>query len=976
MKILQVAKGRKKTSVVVLMVAMIILSNVSFGAKASNYATYDSDGIIDEQAYVEDEVMVASLENHSTIQENDMGWSLDPDYNYAPSSTGYASGANSPPEVTYKNSNEDHNNEAYYEEDRSSYEKIEDEYRYEDDYGTVDDGYKEDTVTHEFFTTIMPLSIITSSGTVANGDTATVGADITGDIIVDGGTLILDGSHTINGTVTVQDGGTFNMSNGEITGSDRGVVVTGAASTFNLSGNGIIRENISLGSGGGVRANTGATINMSGGSIEENQGDNGGGVAIEDTNTTFNMSGGSIRENSAANNGGGVSAAATATFIMTGGVIEDNNAANLGGGVSTGTGASFHMSQPSSVETLIYNNRASNSGGVQVGMAGTTFVMTGGKIEYNHALAGNGGGARIAGNASFTMSGGTIEDNTATQNGGGVAIESGASFTMNEGANGSSGTISSNGATWGGGVLVDSSTFDLHGGVIHGNTANSGGGGVRVQHSSVFTLYDGTVSSNTANSHGGGISIHDTSTVYMHDGEIINNSCNQSGGGVVIGASADAIFINRFYLYNGNISGNQAATYGGGGVNVSTNAFFAMFNGTINNNQAINNTNGGGVWIGNNAITTMDGGTIQANTGINGGGVWVATTGTFNATSGGIINNHANQHGGAIWTTRYHNIEIANTVIFNHNTAIIPYNHGIANQGMSGNIDPAYSGGGLGGDPQNIGWASVSIPDTHALNNFDINYTGTPLLLNVTVVNSHATVTGEGEYSYNDSVTIHAGTREGYTFTGWTVDGTDIMLAGSTDATTTFTMPLRNVTVTANWYMPGNNGGDSVGNGNNNGGDSVGNGNNNGSGSIGGGGNNSGSGNIAGGGIGSGGNSSSNTPLPGFITPHDNIERESGSPDNPIVAPPDNPAPDDGGVNQPVNENNEIPNLPQSPSTENEENMTLNATSVDANTEIERKNPRTSDDSSSNKTSLLITGIVISLGALLLESKLRKGTAS
>jgi len=69
----------------------------------------------------------------------------------------------------------------------------------------------------------------------------------------------------------------------------------------------------------------------------------------------------------------------------------------------------------------------------------------------------------------------------------------------------------------------------------------------------------------------------------------------------------------------------------------------------------------------------------------------------------------------------------------------------------------------------------------------------------VTVNNSFASPTGAGDYIVDDIVTINAGTREGYTFVGWTVSTLNADLASTLAATTTFTMPASNVVVSANW---------------------------------------------------------------------------------------------------------------------------------------------------------------------------------
>ena len=56
---------------------------------------------------------------------------------------------------------------------------------------------------------------------------------------------------------------------------------------------------------------------------------------------------------------------------------------------------------------------------------------------------------------------------------------------------------------------------------------------------------------------------------------------------------------------------------------------------------------------------------------------------------------------------------------------------------------------------------------------------------------------GAGNYAVNDIVTINAGNRSGYTFNGWT--SADVTFADAGAQTTTFTMPARNVAVTATW---------------------------------------------------------------------------------------------------------------------------------------------------------------------------------
>ncbi|MDD4239031.1 MAG: S-layer homology domain-containing protein [Desulfotomaculaceae bacterium] len=79
--------------------------------------------------------------------------------------------------------------------------------------------------------------------------------------------------------------------------------------------------------------------------------------------------------------------------------------------------------------------------------------------------------------------------------------------------------------------------------------------------------------------------------------------------------------------------------------------------------------------------------------------------------------------------------------------------------------------------------ASIVVPETYA----------------VTMNGVGSGAAGAGDYAENDTVTINAGNRSGYTFNGWT--STDVTFANANAQTTTFTMPAKNVTVTATWKI-------------------------------------------------------------------------------------------------------------------------------------------------------------------------------
>ena len=72
-----------------------------------------------------------------------------------------------------------------------------------------------------------------------------------------------------------------------------------------------------------------------------------------------------------------------------------------------------------------------------------------------------------------------------------------------------------------------------------------------------------------------------------------------------------------------------------------------------------------------------------------------------------------------------------------------------------------------------------------------------PLSYTLNVVDSYADDSGAGAYEEGELVTIDAGSRPGYRFTGWTATSGDI--ADPTASQTTFIMPDEAATVTASW---------------------------------------------------------------------------------------------------------------------------------------------------------------------------------
>lgn len=211
----------------------------------------------------------------------------------------------------------------------------------------------------------------------------------------------------------------------------------------------------------------------------------------------------------------------------------------------------------------------------------------------------------------------------------GITVGNGKTFTLCDCKD--SGKIThgtdSNGEKYDGrGVDVSQGTFNMYGGSITGNTANTGAG--VSMYNGTFNMYGGSITGNEAKN-------------------LTTNSDNVGiGGGVYMEQNS------TFNMYDGTIS-NNTGEYGGG-VNINSKSVFNMRGGTIENNKATGNNTafggGGGVNIAGSTVDTfnMSGGIIRGNTtNTYGGGVYVGWN--FNMTGGEITGNGAAKYGGGVY---------------------------------------------------------------------------------------------------------------------------------------------------------------------------------------------------------------------------------------------------------------------------------------------------------------------------------------
>jgi uncharacterized repeat protein (TIGR02543 family) len=434
---------------------------------------------------------------------------------------------------------------------------------------------------------------------------------------------------------------------------------------------------------------------------------------------------------------------------------------------------------------------------------GGTLIMSNGAISDNTASGLHGGG--VHNNGNFSLLGGEISNNSAIDGIGGSGWGGG---VYNGGIFGMFGGVISGSRGWWGGGVYNTGTFEMSKGIIYSNTADSGGG---VHNAGTFSLFGGVISDNTAITRGGGI-WNFGGPLSMSGGEISNNTARSGGGifnadsfslfgGVIFGNTGGVYNVATFVMSGGEISDNNGIgvfnsvgkfslfggvisnNNGGGVYNLES---FTMFGGVISNNIA---SNGGGVYNGASnffARFTMFGGVISNNTAVAGGGVYMGG-GFVELHNGSILGNTASNDGGGVWVVAENlgRLFVFDGITFSNNSASVAYDRAPLH-------DAVYYAC--------IGEAVIwTEPFIQGYNNYDISYTnGMPFTFyTVNVTDSYAITSGAGCYVTGALVTLDAGSRVGYLFSGWTVNEGGVMLPNSPQ--TTFTMPANDIVVTANW---------------------------------------------------------------------------------------------------------------------------------------------------------------------------------
>jgi Right handed beta helix region len=286
------------------------------------------------------------------------------------------------------------------------------------------------------------------------------------------------------------------------------VTLNGASGSriFSVSGGGHLRlrkitlENGYFNGSGGAISNAG-TLSLHGVTVKGSHApESGGGVyttgPLDITNSTF------ASNNS--NFGGGIEAEGGAVVTISGSTFHNNQSVGVQSDHSDGIGAAIYLTtgaKATVTNSTFKDNTAWNGGAFGVDGGGTSLSLTGSTVHANKASQIWGGGIFTRNSAVTTVENSTISGNSAPLIGGGLLNLSGA--TLNVSYSTIAGNTQNAGGYGGAGIENRGSTTNLNGVTFTHNVAGGGGAGMENAFGGVANVYNATFDGNTAGSFGG-----------------------------------------------------------------------------------------------------------------------------------------------------------------------------------------------------------------------------------------------------------------------------------------------------------------------------------------------------------------------------------------------------------------------------------------------------------------------------------------
>lgn len=263
-------------------------------------------------------------------------------------------------------------------------------------------------------------------------------------------------------------------------------------------------------------------------------------------------------------------------------------------------------------------------------------TLTNSKKPYNYS---GGAGVYVNSNGKLIMKGSSVITECRAENSGGGVYVGGGTFEMHD-----SSKITGCSANKGGAIFVNGATVNITNGTLKGNEAAEAGGAIYAQKqkdgpTSTVTISGGTIGGTgtgeknkvTGKWHfGGGIFVNDGCTLTLNSVQIIGNEAWRAGG---VRANRSTVNMTNCTIKNNKTTGDDDS--GGGGVYTFMGRL-TMTGCTITGNEAA--TNGGGLNV-EGTTTNITNCTFTRNTAKNGGGIYTIKTDSYPVVtiSGGTI---------------------------------------------------------------------------------------------------------------------------------------------------------------------------------------------------------------------------------------------------------------------------------------------------------------------------------------------------
>lgn len=357
-----------------------------------------------------------------------------------------------------------------------------------------------------------------------------------------------------------------------------------------------------------------------------------------------------ITDNTTDAEGGGIHAEPGVTVRVTEDARIHANHATFGGGISmTGSDTKTTTLLLRDRATVTDNDASANGGGIHTtGAVGTT-IANGASVQTNTASVG--GGLYIEDVGSLRLLG-LVAGNTASVGGGGIYLSTALMLAT------ATARITGNEGGTGGGIAGLDSSVGLTGTLVSGNRATTDeGGGIFLNGDIAGLTADGArITGNRARTSGGGIYLKGTAAAELTDTAVTRNRAGYDangpvadgpGGGIaLIGGSTLTIRGASLVVANRARSGVLVP---GAGISAKASTVTIGRGATIRGNRFDLGGDGGGIGIANGTLTVSGPVTIEANRAPsgNGGGIR-ATSSTTTLTRVVVADNTAGQKGGGI----------------------------------------------------------------------------------------------------------------------------------------------------------------------------------------------------------------------------------------------------------------------------------------------------------------------------------------